>query len=355
MTSFTLVPEQRATWDKCHETTPGALRAQAALFANILPMTDTPTPWAETRIIIPVRNGGARWQEAAAALARCVPDPALVAVIDSSSTDGSDEVARAAGFQLARIPVAEFNHGRTRQQGVDQFCAGRRFVIFLTQDAVVESPASLTALLGAFDDPSTGAAYGRQRPHRDARPFGAHGVTYLYPETSHRRRLADAPRFGIRTAYLSNSFAAYRIDALRACGGFSSDLILGEDTRVALKMLLAGLSIAYCSEATVRHSHDYTIFQEMQRYFDFGVLHAQLPELLEALGEPEGEGFRFVASEFRYMARHAPWLLPMVPVRNAAKYAGYRLGRHFRSLPLALRRRLSMTRGFWDAALDPHS
>ena len=48
------------------------------------------------------------------------------------------------------------------------------------------------------------------------------------------------------------------------------------------------------------------------------------------------------------MARRAPWLLPLVPVRNAAKYAGYRLGRHFRALPLSMRRRLSMTRGFWD-------
>lgn len=301
-------------------------------------------------MIIPVRNGGPRWREAASALLAAVPDPSRVAVIDSSSTDGSDRVAEAAGFQLARIPVSEFNHGRTRQWGVDRFCAGGRFVVFLTQDAVLDSPSSITTLLAAFDDPEVGAAYGRQRPHVDAKPFGAHAATYLYPATSHRRTLADAPRFGIRTTYLSNSFAAYRLESLRACGGFPSDLILGEDTRVALRVLLAGQAIAYRADATVRHSHDYTIFQEMQRYFDFGVLHAQLPELLQALGEPEGEGFKFVASEVRYLARHAPWLLPMVPVRNVAKYAGYRLGRHFRALPPSLRRRLSMTRGFWDTA-----
>ena len=311
-------------------------------------MAETPPPWDVTQVIVPVRNGGARWREAAAALSAGVPDPAKVAVIDSSSTDGSDDVARRAGFRLARIRVEDFNHGRTRQWGIDQFCGGCDFAVFLTQDAVLDGPDAIPRLLAAFDDPRTGAAYGRQRPHRDARPFGAHGVTYLYPPASHRRTLEDAPRFGIRTAYLSNSFAAYRLSALRACGGFTEDLILGEDTRVALRLLVAGQAIAYQADAVVRHSHDYTVFEEMQRYFDFGVLHAQLPELLRTLGAPEGEGARFVASELRWMARRAPWLLPLVPVRNAAKYAGYRLGRHFRALPLSMRRRLSMTRGFWD-------
>ena len=89
----------------------------------------------------------------------------------------------------------------------------------------------------------------------------------------------------------------------------------------------------------------------MQRYFDFGVLHAQLPQLLRELGEPEGDGLRFVKSEMRYMTAAAPWRLPEVVVRNAAKYLGYRLGRVFKKLPNSLRRRLSMTKGYWDSTL----
>jgi rhamnosyltransferase len=116
-------------------------------------------------------------------------------------------------------------------------------------------------------------------------------------------------------------------------------------------MLLAGWSVSYCATAVVRHSHDYSVFQEMQRYFDFGVLHAQLPELLRTLGEPEGDGLRFVTSELRYMTATAPWLLPEVVVRNAAKYLGYRLGRVFRKLPNSMRRRLSMTARYWDSPL----
>lgn len=301
-----------------------------------------------TRIIVPVRNGGSRWREAARALQAALPDAAQAAVVDSGSTDGSDRVALESGFELQRIDPGTFNHGGTRQWAIERFCAGRAFVIFLTQDAVLEEPGALRALLSAFADPQVGAAYGRQVPHRGAGPFEAHMIVFNYGPESETRSLADAPRLGLKTAYFSNSFAAYRLDALRACGGFPSHLILGEDTAVAVRMLLAGWNIRYCAQSRVRHSHPLTLVQEMQRYFDFGVLHAQLPELLEHFGGAEREGARFVASELRYIAVHAPLRLPVVAVRTAGKFASYRLGRRFARLPRGLCRRLSMTKVFWD-------
>lgn len=308
----------------------------------------------DSRIIVPVRNGGARWREAAAALHRSVPDPSLVVVVDSTSTDGSDAVATDHGFELQRIDPGTFNHGRTRQAAVDQFCHGKGFAIFLTHDAIIEGPGSLTALLGAFANSRVGAAYGRQLPHHNARPFESHGALFNYPQGSAVRTLADAPRLGIKTAYISNSFAAYRMQALRECGGFPSELILGEDTHVALRMLMSGWAVSYRADALVRHSHSYSIIEEMQRYFDMGVLHAQLPELIQHLGPAEGEGTRFVVSELRYMGAVAPWLVPEVVVRNAAKYLGYRLGRMFRRLPNGVRRGLSMTKGYWDSVPLAH-
>src|SRR6185437_2635592 len=220
------------------------------------------------------RNGGARWREAADALRAAVTDPSLVVVVDSGSTDGSDRVAVASGFEVERIDPRTFNHGRTRQRAVDSFCGGREFAVLLTHDAVLEGPQSIDALLSAFADPTVGAAYGRQLPHRDARPFEAHMVLFNYGTVRETRSLSDAARLGIKAAYISNSFGAYRLSALRACGGFPSHLILGEDTCVAVKMLLSGWKVRYCAEARVRHSHDYTMVQETQRYFDFGVLHS---------------------------------------------------------------------------------
>lgn len=302
----------------------------------------------QARIIVPVRNGGARWREAAEALHAAVPDPATVVVIDSGSTDGSERVASEKGFELEIIDPRSFNHGRTRQMAVDRYCRDAEFVVLLTHDAVIEGAESLAALLEAFADPAVGAAYGRQLPHRGAGEFEAHMALFNYGQTSETRSLADAGRLGIKAAYISNSFGAYRLCALRACGGFPSHLILGEDTFVAVKMLLSDWKVRYCANARVRHSHAYSVMQEAQRYFDFGVLHSQLPELIQNFGTAEGEGARFVLSEARHVAANAPWLLPTVPIRNMAKYAAYRLGRKFSRLPRRLCRHLSMTKVFWD-------
>ncbi|HBP78238.1 MAG TPA: rhamnosyltransferase, partial [Halomonas sp.] len=54
-----------------------------------------------------------------------------------------------------------------------------------------------------------------------------------------------------------------------------------------------------------------------------------------------------VLSEIRYLWRHAPWRLPEAAIRTLLKYAGYRLGKAEARLPLALKRRLSMHRGYW--------
>ena len=318
-------------------------------------MSNTDLTITQARIIVPVRNGGARWREAAAALQAAVEDPASVAVVDSGSTDGSDRVACECRFEVERIDPRTFNHGGTRQKAVDRFCQGRQIAIFLTQDAVLEGAEALAALLNAFSDPQVGAAYGRQLPHHGARPFEAHMALFNYGAVSETRSLADAARLGIKAAYFSNSFGAYRISTLRACGGFPEHLILGEDAGVAVKMLMSGWKVRYCADARVRHSHAFTILQESQRYFDFGVMHAQMPELMRNFGGAEGEGTRFVASELRYIMARAPWQVPEAFVRNAAKYGGYRLGRMFARLPRRVCRRLSMTKVFWDfgAGADP--
>jgi rhamnosyltransferase len=61
---------------------------------------------------------------------------------------------------------------------------------------------------------------------------------------------------GLKTCFLSNSFAAHRLSALRQAGGFAPDLILGEDMHLAARLLLAGHAIRYQTSAQVYHSHN---------------------------------------------------------------------------------------------------
>jgi rhamnosyltransferase len=270
-----------------------------------------------------------------------------VFVVDSSSADSTCEIARHYGASVTTIGRDEFNHGGTRQMMIDHH-PDFDIYIYMTQDAFLADQDSLRHLLDSFNNPAVGAAYGRQLPHSDAGPLGAHARYFNYPETSVLRSSADIPRLGIKSAFMSNSFAAYRRAAMIEVGGFPDDVILGEDMVVAARMVTKGWHIAYVAEAKAFHSHDYTLAQEFKRYFDIGVFHAQEPWLLERFGKPEGEGGRFVRSELNYLRDKAPWFIPRAIVRTLMKYAGYRLGILEKRLPAWLKSHLSMHRRFWS-------
>jgi rhamnosyltransferase len=298
-------------------------------------------------VLVPTCNPGAQWLAFLQALQAQTLRPERCVVIDSESTDGAVQAAQAAGLTVHSVARATFNHGTTRQQAVDQFAAQADVVVFLTQDALLAEPTALQQLVAAFDDTTVAAAYGRQLPHASATPVAAHARLFNYPAADHTRRWADVPAFGIKACFLSNSFAAYRVSALRAVGGFPANVILGEDMHLAARLLKAGQAIAYRSLATVYHSHNYSLLAEFGRYFDTGVFHAQQPWLTHDFGGAGREGVRFVRSEIAYLLRHAPWRLPEAACRTLLKVLGYRLGRRHAALPQRVCSGLSMHKGYW--------
>ncbi|WP_339808978.1 glycosyltransferase family 2 protein [Vreelandella sedimenti] len=297
-------------------------------------------------LCVPTLNAGALWHEW---LTRITPAAIgfRTLVVDSSSDDGTAEAARQAGFETLEISREAFNHGGTRQRALHHL-SDCDIVVFLTQDALVADPEALTRLVSVFEDPEVGAAFGRQLPHRDATPIAAHARLFNYPTASRVVSQADIPRLGIKTAFLSNSFAAYRRQALIEAGGFPDHVILSEDMMAGARLLKQGWKLAYNATACVHHSHNYSFSEEFKRYFDIGAFHAQEAWLLEWLGSAEGEGLRFIRSEAGYLLKHAPLALPGALLRTFAKYLGYRLGRHERQLPTRLKQRLSMHARFWN-------
>lgn len=299
-------------------------------------------------LIVPTLNPGERWKDwlAAYRMQTCqLQDGCLI--IDSGSSDGAVEMALAAGCEVVEVAKNDFNHGGTRQFGVE-LSENPEFVVFCTQDAVFSHEDSIKNLLLCFSDENVGAAYGRQLPHKDAGCIGAHARLFNYPPQSCLKGSENIPEMGIKTAFISNSFAAYRVSVLKSIGGFPTNTIMNEDTYVAAKMILAGWKIAYCAEASVFHSHDYSVREDLKRYFDIGVFHAREPWLRELFGDAEGEGMRFVLSEAKFLFKHAIWLLPSAFVRTIAKYAGYKLGGIEGRLPQQLKRKLSMHSRYWS-------
>lgn len=303
-------------------------------------------------LIVPTYNGGRLWAEAASKLQdnvralQGICEVSLV-VIDSSSADDSRKTSATFGFDVYTIPTADFNHGGTRNYACT-YVEDADILAFITQDAVFDSDFSLLNIIRMFENDShISAVCGRQIPHFDANPLATHARIFNYPSSSMVKSAKDIETFGLKVAFMSNSFAAYRRDVFDKLGGFPSNTILAEDMYLAAKMILEGYKVAYCAEAVVRHSHNYTPWEEFKRYFDTGVFHSHEPWIREKLGGVGGEGARFVISELSYLCNSFPFWIPRALFTTLLKAIAFRLGLQHRFLPLKLKRTLSMHRNFW--------
>lgn len=270
-----------------------------------------------------------------------------VLIVDSSSTDGSQELACARARQVDVISSAQFNHGGTRQLMVDRYPEYDIYV-FMTQDAYLSDTDAVAQLVEGFSDPLVGAVCGRQLPHLDASPLAQHARKFNYPSDILIKSMSDVSRLGIKAAFMSNSFAAYRKEALTAVGGFPAHVIFAEDMYVAARMLMAGWRVAYAGNAQCLHSHNYSLHEEFSRYFDMGVFHAREPWIRATFGGAGGEGIRYVKSELSFLGWRRWHLWPSALLRNAVKLLGYKLGQKEAYLSLSLKRHLGMYKRYWD-------
>jgi len=314
----------------------------------ILPV-DRAVDRSQVAVVIPTFNAKRFWGPLSTGLRLQGLQAGQVLIVDSSSDDGTRELAKAEGYQVVRIDRRDFNHGGTRQDALESV-PWASIVVYLTQDAILATADALDLLLTAFEDGNVGAAYGRQLPRLGAGAIEAHARLFNYPPQAEVRDFESRHTHGIKAAFLSNSFAAYRVNALLEVGGFPSDVIVAEDSLVTGKMLIAGWKAAYVAEAQVYHSHQFTIAQEFRRYFDIGVCHRREPWLRERFGKPASEGLRYVVSEIKFLAPRSSYLIPLALFRTVSKAVGYQLGLREARLGRGWSRRLSQHKGFWDRA-----
>lgn len=299
-------------------------------------------------IIIPTHNAKDSLNKLLTLVYRQTVQPDEVIVIDSSSIDGTADIAQEHKFKSVIIKRDNFDHGGTRST------AGRMakgdILVYLTQDILPADEYAIENLIKPLiEHKRIAAAYGRQLPYPDASPFGSHLRLFNYPEISVLKSLSDKDKFGIRTPFFSNSFAAYKRITLSRIGWFKENLIMGEDSFVAAKLLKAGYKIAYTADAQVYHSHSYTVFQEFKRYFDLGVFHKMEDWIIKEFGKVGGEGIKYIKSEMKYLMFHNKYhLIPEFFIRNTLKLIGYKLGQNYKRLPARLIKNISMHKQWWE-------
>ncbi len=205
-----------------------------------------------------------------------------VLVIDSGSGDGTLELLRSSPVRLIEIPKSEFNHGLTRNRGIQE--AQGEIVVLATQDARPAEGHWLQRLVDCFADPEVAGAYSRQLPRPDANPFikdrlGGWAAAAEEPRVQRvesveeLEALPPLERLG-RVAFDNVSSAVRRSIALeipfRECR-------FGEDIDWGHRVILAGHSIVFEPRSAVIHSHNCSIWYEFKRvYLDHQNLHRKL-------------------------------------------------------------------------------
>ena len=265
-------------------------------------------------VVIPVKNGGTDLRRCLDAIAaQRAGDEVEVVVVDSGSTDGSVEVARASGALVHGIPPAEFNHGGTRNLGVS--LARGDVVVFTSQDAHAEDDRWLERLVAPLRDPQVAGAYGRQIAHEDASPSEQFFLDFLYGPTSRVQRAGA--RIGPEDTLFSNVNAAIRRDVFDRFP-FVDDIVMSEDQEWSARVLKDGFALAYVADAVVRHSHPYTLRQAFRRFYDSG-LSARQSYLVES------SVVDLARLHLAYPARELAWLVRTRQLRWIPRAIAYQV------------------------------
>lgn len=226
-------------------------------------------------VLIPVKNGGPLLAEVLdAVLAQSTPWPFEVIVVDSGSSDASVALARSRGVRVETVAPADFGHGRTRNWLASQ--ARGAFLVFLTQDAKPAHAGWLAALVSACDAaPDVAGAFGPHRAYASARyvtareldqHFAGFGAEPSVVRVEDAERFARDPGYRQYLHFFSNNNSCLRRSVWERIP--FPDVMFAEDQSWALKIMEAGYAKAYAPQALVYHSHDFGVWETLQRNFD---------------------------------------------------------------------------------------
>lgn len=252
------------------------------------------------------------------------------------------------GVTVVHVTKKQFDHGGTRHMAAKLLDG--EFFLCMTQDCIPADSGMTGALRAAFADPRVAAAYARQLPKPDCGVLERYTRSFNYGEESRIKTAEDLPELGIKTFFCSNVCAMYRRSDYEALGGFERHTIFNEDMIFAGRLILSGRAVAYCADARVIHSHNYSGLQQFHRNFDLGVSQADHPEIFEK-ARSESEGVRMVKQCAAYLLKTGkPYLLPKLVWQSGWKFLGYRLGRRYRKLPRRMVLACTMNKAYWTVS-----
>lgn len=297
-------------------------------------------------VVIPSLNAVSVLGSLVTSLRNQTMHPQEIIVVDSESIDGTYQLAHDLGCLVLSIAQSEFNHGGTRNLASSH--AQGDILVFMTQDALPVDSFFLQHLHDPITSGKAVASFARQVPYSNASAGEKFSRLFNYPPISQIRTRESIESLGLGAYFFSNVASAIRKDVFMDVGMFADDVIMNEDMLLCAKLLNEGHAVAYAAEAQVYHSHEYSLLQTFRRYFDIGVFfsrHFKVPKL-----SVTGRGIEYSRKLIREVARNGGGsALVHAFIEIGAKFAGFRLGKMERLIPVFIKRHLSMHVGYWNS------
>ncbi len=249
------------------------------------------------------------------------------------------------GLDVVHITEEEFDHGKTRHEGI--LLSEADYCLLMTQDAIPYDEKLVEKLVEALEEKAVAVAYARQLPAYDCRVIEQLSRSFNYPAESRIKSHDDIKTMGIKAFFCSDVCAMYDRRLYLEAGGFIRKTIFNEDMIMAHKLLTMGYRVHYKAEAMVIHSHNYTNMQQLHRNFDLGVSQTDNPETFAGISS-ESEGIKFLLRLSKLLIKSGRIFdIPYLYINSAFRLLGYKLGRHYKRLPMWLVKKCSMNRNYW--------
>src|SRR3990172_12736246 len=216
-------------------------------------------------VIIPTLNGGIEFEKCLEMIHdQKTSYPFEVIVIDSGSKDSTIKIAMDFRVRLYQINKKDFNHGLTRQWGVE--LAGGDYVSFLSQDAIPADENWLEGLVENFEDEMVAGVYSRQLVKSDCDPIARKYLEKWVTAGKNKKisYITSRAEYDALSPWSKRLFLNF--DNVSSCVRKSlmeefpfSKINFGEDLEWSKRVIEGGYKIVYEPRSQVYHSHKSSI------------------------------------------------------------------------------------------------